>query len=210
MVVVVLACLVGAMFMVPLFSRVAKADIATERTNILAEIAKRQCATAAPEKVENCIKTETGDKANIDKAKSIASSCTDELASIDQADQKTKDIAWSSWLQCVNTSIININPEASATGTPTPIKNDCNGADLNEENCEIVRYLKIAINTLSALAGVAIIGSIIVGGIQYSTSADDPQAVAKAKGRIMNALIALLLFTFGYGILMWLIPGGLL
>lgn len=83
---------------------------------------------------------------------------------------------------------------------------DCN----TFEDCGIVRYLVIIINALSALAGVAIIGSIVYGGIQYSMAGSDPQKVGAAKDRIRNAIIALVFFIFGYGILNYLVPGGVL
>lgn len=84
------------------------------------------------------------------------------------------------------------------------------GAELSSSNCGIVRYLVIIINTLSALAGIAIIGSIVYGGIQYSASGSDPQKVGAAKDRIRNAFIALILFIFGYAIVNYLVPGGIL
>lgn len=121
------------------------------------------------------------------------------------------------YLTCIaneTKSVISTQSNTSApntvTDTPKAIKSDCNADDLDESNCGIIKYLKIAINTLSAVAGVVIVGSVIFAGIQYSASADDPQAVAKAKGRIISALIALLFFTLGYGVLNWLIPGGVL
>lgn len=83
---------------------------------------------------------------------------------------------------------------------------DPNG--LNTENCGILEYLAIFINVLSGLVGVAVIGSIIVAGIQYSASAGDAQAVAAAKKRISNALLALLVFALTYSFLQWLVPGG--
>lgn len=132
-------------------------------------------------------------------------------------DCKTKAADSVKWLICIDgkakeyiSTQSNTSAPNTITDTPKAIKSDCNADDLDESNCGIIKYLKMAINTLSAVAGVVIVGSVIFAGIQYSASADDPQAVAKAKGRIINALIALLLFVFGYGILNWLIPGGVL
>lgn len=88
-------------------------------------------------------------------------------------------------------------------------KNDCHG-DLNASNCGIVKILQMTINILSAVAGLAIVIAIIVAGIQYTASQDDPQALASAKGRITNALIALVLLIFFGGLLQWLVPGAVL
>jgi archaellum component FlaF (FlaF/FlaG flagellin family) len=60
------------------------------------------------------------------------------------------------------------------------------------------------------VAGIVIVGSIIVGGIQYSSAGSDPQKVQAAKNRIKGAVIALLLFLFGYSLLNFLVPGGVL
>ena len=66
------------------------------------------------------------------------------------------------------------------------------------------------IKILSDGVGLVIVGSIIVGGIQYSGSRGDPQATALAVGRIRSSLFALVLFVFGYAVLNYLIPAGFL
>jgi len=77
--------------------------------------------------------------------------------------------------------------------------------------CDLVKkYLNPAIGLLSALVGVAVVVSIIAGGIQYSASAGDPQKAAKAKDHIFNAVVALVAFIFLFAFLEWLVPGGLL
>ncbi|CAN5400391.1 hypothetical protein BH10PAT3_BH10PAT3_5520 [soil metagenome] len=87
--------------------------------------------------------------------------------------------------------------------------NDCNdSANLTKENCGIIKYLLIFINLLSALVGVVVVGSIIYGGIQYSSAGGDPQKVASAKKRILNALVALIAFIFMYAFLQYIVPGG--
>ncbi len=90
------------------------------------------------------------------------------------------------------------------------VKSDCKDAEVNQENCGIIRYLVLFINILSALVGVVVVGSIIYGGIQYSTAGSDPQKVSAAKSRIRNAIIALVFFIFTYSLLNYLVPGGVL
>lgn len=97
------------------------------------------------------------------------------------------------------------------------LKNDCSGdnirageAEDSDNHCGILDYLVTFINLLSALAGVVIVASIVMGGIQYSSAGSDASKVSAAKGRIRNAIIALLLFVFGYSILNYLVPGGVL
>lgn len=98
----------------------------------------------------------------------------------------------------------------NSTTTPfQPLKADCKEAVLTKSNCAIVRYIFLFINALSALVGVVVIIMVIVGGIEYSASANDPQRVASARSKITNALIALLLFIFMYAFLQWVVPGGI-
>lgn len=80
-----------------------------------------------------------------------------------------------------------------------------------DKGCDIVSfYLEPAINILAALVGIVVTISIIVGGIQYASSADDPQKVSQAKGRITKSLVALVSFFFLYVFLQWIMPGGFL
>lgn len=98
-----------------------------------------------------------------------------------------------------------------------PIRNDCQGPNIqanlpegDPNHCGILDYLTTAIDVLVGLAGVAIVGSIVYGGIQYSMAGSDPQKVAVSKDRIRNAIIALILLLFGFAILNYLVPGGVL
>ncbi len=92
--------------------------------------------------------------------------------------------------------------DAKCSGDP-----DC-VVDQTAANCGITRYLNMFVNILTGLVGIAIVGSIIVGGIQYSMSAGDAQAVGAAKKRISNALLALLIYSFTFAFLQWIVPGG--
>jgi len=64
------------------------------------------------------------------------------------------------------------------------------------------------IRLLSDGVGLVVIGSIIVAGIQYTTSQDDPQATAAAQQRIKSSITALIIFIFAYAILNYVIPAG--
>jgi hypothetical protein len=82
-------------------------------------------------------------------------------------------------------------------------------ANCAKGQCIIDNYLRPAINTLSALVGVAVVISLIVAGIQYSTSADNSQAVSAAKQRMVTAVMVLVGYFSLYAFLNWVIPGGL-
>lgn len=65
------------------------------------------------------------------------------------------------------------------------------------------------INFMSFGVGIIVVGLIVVGGFQYVTAGGNPQKIEAAKHRIIQAIVALVLFIFMYALLQWLIPGGL-
>lgn len=94
------------------------------------------------------------------------------------------------------------NPDADCKPDPP--------APLDAQNCGIIHYLLTGINLLSGLVGLVVVIMIAVGGIQYTTARDNPQAVAAAKARITNAIIALVASLFIYAFLQYIVPGGVL
>lgn len=73
----------------------------------------------------------------------------------------------------------------------------------------IVTDLNVIVNFLSAGVGIVVIATIIIGGIQYSLAGDKAEAVTKAKTRITNGLLALVIYILIFGFLQWVVPGGL-
>lgn len=104
------------------------------------------------------------------------------------------------------------NEEADRAGTISNADRDryrnCNGAACLNDN-PIIIWTKRIINFLAAGVGIVTTIMIIIGGIQYASAGPNPQAVASAKKKIVNAIIALLAYFFLYGFMQWLIPGGL-
>ena len=84
-----------------------------------------------------------------------------------------------------------------------------NGGENTGMSCIVERYINPFINLLAAMAGIAVVISIVLGGIQYSSAGGDPGKVAAARDRIRKAIIALLAFLFLYAFLNWLLPGGI-
>ncbi|HSX29892.1 MAG TPA: hypothetical protein VLE73_05020 [Candidatus Saccharimonadales bacterium] len=74
----------------------------------------------------------------------------------------------------------------------------------------IQKYINPFIKLLTAIVGVGAALSIIIAGIQYSQSADDPSAVSKAKMRIVQTLIGVLGYLFLFAFLNYVVPGGLI
>lgn len=79
---------------------------------------------------------------------------------------------------------------------------DAGSGDLN-------KLLQAAIDTLAAAAGLIFVISFIIAGFQYLTARDNASQVAAAKERIFTLVITFILFVFGYGLLQWLVPGGI-
>ena len=88
------------------------------------------------------------------------------------------------------------------------------GTDLCEgatQRCNhfINTYVNPFIYLLSALVGVVAVISIIMAGVQYASSADDPSTVSKAKTRIFNTVIGLVAYIFLFAFFEYLVPGGI-
>ena len=113
------------------------------------------------------------------------------------------------WVQaasCEN-GIFQAALKPAITPSEDPALTKCNGPN----SCDLVKkYLDPLINVLAAAVGVVVTISIVIGGIQYASSAGDPGKTSAAKQRITNAIIALIGFFLLYAVLSWLMPGGLL
>lgn len=101
---------------------------------------------------------------------------------------------------------INTSPlTASSDSEEFRVESDCENLD----NCGIIDSLIDLVNILSAAVGVIIVIMIAVGGVQYTMSRDNPQAVAAARQRIFNAILAFVVFMGMVAFLQWLVPGGI-
>jgi len=86
---------------------------------------------------------------------------------------------------------------------PCPNANTCpKGA------CIINEYINPLVKALSITAGIVVVISIIIGGIQYSAAAGEAGKISAAKTRIMKSLGAFLFFLFLYAFLQFIVPGG--
>lgn len=80
--------------------------------------------------------------------------------------------------------------------------------DKNTTSCLFQKYVNPVINLLSVVVGIVVIIGIIVGAMQFSSSAGDPQKAANGKNHIRNALFGLLAYIMLYAFLQFIIPGG--
>ncbi|HSW85248.1 MAG TPA: pilin [Candidatus Saccharimonadales bacterium] len=83
--------------------------------------------------------------------------------------------------------------------------------DCSADSCDLIaKYINPGINLLTAIFGLIAVISLIIGGIQFSTSEGDPQKASSAKNRISGTIIAIFAYALLYGFLQFLVPGGFL
>jgi hypothetical protein len=75
-------------------------------------------------------------------------------------------------------------------------------------NNPILGYLTAIINILAGGVGLVVTAMLVYGGILYISARGNPGQIETAKKKIVNAVIALVMFIFMYALLQWLIPGG--
>ena len=72
----------------------------------------------------------------------------------------------------------------------------------------IPEMIQFAINVLSAVVGVAAVGSLVYAGILYTTSAGNPEQAKKAITWIRNVVIGIVCYALMYLVLNYIVPGG--
>ena len=107
------------------------------------------------------------------------------------------------------------NPSSNCACKNTVVQgktvNNCtnNAVTCTGQNCDlIIKYVNPAIDLFSVLFGLIAVGSLILGGINYSASGGDPQKAAQAKSRITNTIVAVIAYMLLYSFLQFIVPGG--
>lgn len=83
------------------------------------------------------------------------------------------------------------------------------GTQTSSNACIFGKYINPAIKLLSLIVGVAVVGGLTWGGIQYASSGGDSQKVTKAKQSMTKALIGLVTFMVFGAFLQFLSPTNL-
>jgi hypothetical protein len=102
---------------------------------------------------------------------------------------------------CIDPTTDCTNATCKDSASTTCTQTDCN---------LVTSYLDPLINLLAGCVGVACVISIIMAGIQYTTSAGDSGKAAAARGRITTTIVAFIMFTFLWSFLQFIVPGGYL
>jgi hypothetical protein len=122
----------------------------------------------------------------------------------DEAGCKAKSGTWKNGACTLPSKDFITKPPA-----PDPVdRKDCDQPKIDETNCGIVKYVNQAFSLISGVVILGVIANIIISGIMYSMSQGDSGATAKAKARIVQAVLAMFLYFSLYAFVQWLIPGG--
>lgn len=98
--------------------------------------------------------------------------------------------------------------DLSRPGNETLHGNIINCEDYDdEEGGGVICIAKIALNIMTYGVGILGVVGIVISGIQYITSQGDPGKMAKAKNRIIEVVIGLVLYAVMYAALYFLVPG---
>lgn len=91
----------------------------------------------------------------------------------------------------------------SQTGNPNTGSLDIKDNPIYVRLIEIINFLSVGVTAVTTI-------SVIIAGLQYSFSRGDPSATSASVKRLVHAATALGMYVFGWSILNWLIPGGVL
>ena len=145
--------------------------------------------------IENDKRAQNGTSNSSSSSKSVSVSKTPDSDEDDSEDAKT----------------ITVNREPRDT-------NHCGGVetsfiscdDVAEDGSALFRLLAIVLNVVTYGVGAAAVLGVVITGYQYITARDNNVAqVAKAKNRMLQIVIGLAIWIVFWGVLQFLLPGGL-
>lgn len=119
---------------------------------------------------------------------------------------KSKKMVWFLVFFILLTTVFCSAPVFAAT---------CGGAETGILSCDdneggVWHILSLVLDIMSAGVGILGIIGIMVVGTQYLTARDNPEQVKKAKTRLFQVIIGLMLYALAFVGLEWLLPGGII
>lgn len=72
-----------------------------------------------------------------------------------------------------------------------------------------MQRIAVYLRWITLAIGVVAVFSVVLAGVQYAASGDNASAVEGAKKRMANAVIGIVIYVFMFGLLQWLVPGGI-
>jgi len=100
---------------------------------------------------------------------------------------------------------LKIFAETKCGGVSTAIIDCGSGGD----GSAIFDILAIALNIMTYGVGAAAVIGVVITGYQYMTARDNSAQVVKAKNRFLQIVIGLVVWILFWGVLQFLLPGGL-
>jgi cytochrome bd-type quinol oxidase subunit 2 len=98
---------------------------------------------------------------------------------------------------------LSIPSAVYAAGAPTKGSDAAGQKALTDLVTHLIQFMAVGV-------GVVIVLMMGYAGFQYLTAGDNPNQISQAKKRMVDILIALLLYIFALAFLNWLTPGGVL
>ena len=95
---------------------------------------------------------------------------------------------------------------ATTFGAEAAILKKCANSE-NGDGGGIICVVKLVVNILSVLVGIAGVIGITVVGIQYLTAGGNEEQTRKAKRRLFEIILGVAAYAVGYALLYWLLPG---
>ena len=115
--------------------------------------------------------------------------------------------------KCALTSILG-NSICNADGTKLRDRTDGSKLNEGEYNCScdtdgdsIFDILRLVVNIMTIGIGILGIIGITVVGVQYLTAGGDEEQTRKAKRRMFEIILGLVIYAAFFAILNWLLPG---
>lgn len=78
-----------------------------------------------------------------------------------------------------------------------------------EDGAGIAGILNLVLNIMTAGMGILATIGLVISGIQWLTARDKEDQVVKAKSRIFNIVIGIMVWGIMWLVLQWLLPGGI-
>ena len=94
---------------------------------------------------------------------------------------------------------------ADCGGVPTALINCSSGSNGDA----IFDVLALGLQIVTYGVGAAAVIGVIITGYQYMTARDNAGQVVKAKNRLLQVVIGLVIWVLFWGVLQFLLPGGL-
>lgn len=93
-------------------------------------------------------------------------------------------------------------------GADAAILTDCaSKAETGTSGEGVICILSIVVNILTVGIGVLGVLGIVIVGIQYLTAGGNEEQTRKAKRRMLEIVIGLIVYVLAYSLLKWLLPG---